>query len=406
MIARSAARSGRVSEAIERYTRIFASDPGDDDVFRELLSAVFTADEALTASLCNAALHSDVALRTDDWLFIGELLRSMGRTEDAFRITYELSREKDPPADAFVGMANVGLALGNETIWKSALESYFEAHRLPLMWKDGSELRPFGFRSEQAQSIGDHPLVSIVMTAFNASETLEASVRSVMDQTCTNWELIIVDDVSSDGTRDLISTLADDDPRIRYIFRNKNSGTYVSKNEGIKVARGEFVTFHDSDDWMHPRRLEGHLSATTGAVRCTTSTWLRMDADGQSIVRRGGPFTHLNPASTFYRREVFDSVGLFDAVRTGADAELLARVGARFGPNSVRNLRSPLGIGLHHDRSLTQSGATAFDEFRYSPVRLAYTESWLRWHLLQVADGRELRVDEDRHFPVPEPIRP
>jgi hypothetical protein len=406
--ARSAARSGRVSEAVDRYTMIFAEDPSDDDVFRELLAVVFTTDEALTSALCDAALHSEMALKTNDWLFIAELLRGMGRVDEAFRICFELTRREEPPKDAFVGLANVGLSLGNDTIWQSAIENYFRAHRLPLKWSDHDQLRPFGFVGDAPEPMPEHPLVSIVMTTFNASDTLELSVKSIRDQSCANWELIIVDDNSSDGTQDIIIGLTVADTRIRNILRNDNSGTYVSKNEGIRMARGEFVTFHDSDDWMHPRRLEGHLSATVGGIRCTTSMWLRMDAMGQAVVRRGGPFTHLNPASTFYRRSVFDSVGYFDSVRTGADAELLARVRARFGPSAVRSISSPLAIGLHHEKSLTQSGATAFDEFRYSPVRLAYTESWLRWHLLQMAQGRELRAEDgnDRPFSVPAAIRP
>jgi Glycosyl transferase family 2 len=406
LIARSAARTGRVQVAVDRYTEIFAREPDDDDVFRELLGTVFNSDEKLTRSLCNAALHAEMDLRPNDWLFIAELLRGMDMAEEAFGIVHWLNRQNRSTADGFLALANIGLSQGNEIIWRSALERYFEAHNLPLTWQGEPSMRPFGFRAEPTEPIEDHPLVSIVMTTYNAAATVEKAVASIQAQNCANWELIVVDDLSTDGTREIVERLAGEDPRIEHVFRSENGGTYVAKNEGIGIARGSFITFHDSDDWMHPRRIEGHLRAMSGGIRCTTSMWLRMEEAGFAVVRRGGPFTHLNPASTFYRRSVFDSVGLFDPVRTGADAELLARVRVRFGPNSVRAIHSPLGIGLHHPNSLTQSGATAFDEFRYSPVRLAYTESWLRWHLLEVAGGRELRIDQERCFDVPEAIRP
>jgi len=230
----------------------------------------------------------------------------------------------------------------------------------------------------------------------------------VLAQSCSNLELIIVDDNSDDGTPHVIERLAVAEARIKPVLKEVNEGTYLSKNRGIRLAAGEFVTFHDSDDWMHPQRIETHLDAMASGAACSTSRWLRMDDEGHSLIRRGGPYSHLNPASTFFRRATFDAVGLFDGVRTGADAELLARVRAGLGASSVREIAKSLAIGLHHENSLTQSGETAFDPYRYSPVRLEYTESWLRWHVVCIADGISLWNDGTAPppFSIPAAIAP
>jgi hypothetical protein len=158
---------------------------------------------------------------------------------------------------------------------------------------------------------------------------------------------------------------------------------------------------------MHPDRIAGHLKAMVPGIACSTSQWIRMDTAGRSIVRRGGPYLHLNPASTFIRREVFQAIGPFDAVRTGADSEILSRIRNHYGRHSVTNLSTCLGVGLHVETSLTQSGATAFDEYRYSPVRLAYTEAWLEWHLERMLKGLPIALKGvgRRPFKVPDEIR-
>ena len=191
------------------------------------------------------------------------------------------------------------------------------------------------------------------------------------------------------------------------IFNTRNMGTYASKNQAIAAASGAFVTFHDSDDWMHPDRIATHVAAMQGGVACTASQWIRMDLAGRSIVRRGGPYLHLNPASTFIRREVFEAIGPFDTVRTGADSEILSRIRNHYGRDSAPTLTTCLGVGLHSETSLTQSGATAFDEYRYSPVRLAYTEAWLAWHLERLEKGLPIALKDGgrRPFKVPDVIR-
>lgn len=97
-------------------------------------------------------------------------------------------------------------------------------------------------------------LVSIIMPSYNTAEYIADSINSVLSQTYTNWELIIVDDCSSDNTDEIVSQF--DDKRIRYLQNDKNSGAAVSRNKALREAKGKWIAFLDSDDLWMPDKLE------------------------------------------------------------------------------------------------------------------------------------------------------
>lgn len=103
------------------------------------------------------------------------------------------------------------------------------------------------------------PLVSVIMPAYNAAEYIEDSIRSVLEQTVSEVELIVIDDCSVDETIDIVNRLAQKDSRIR-LYRNKqNMGTARSRNRGMELCRGVYVAFLDSDDIWHPEKLGKQL---------------------------------------------------------------------------------------------------------------------------------------------------
>lgn len=92
-------------------------------------------------------------------------------------------------------------------------------------------------------------LVSVVLPTYNREKTLTRSIRSVLSQTYDNLELIVVDDGSTDRTSDIVASF--EDPRVRYIPFEQNRGASAARNEGLRLARGEFIAFQDSDDeWL------------------------------------------------------------------------------------------------------------------------------------------------------------
>ena len=97
-------------------------------------------------------------------------------------------------------------------------------------------------------------LVSIIMPAFNASKTIFDSINSVQSQTYQNWEMIIIDDGSTDNTKDIITPFLSD-YRIKYL-RQLNSGPSIARNNGINKAQGKYLAFLDSDDLWKPNKLD------------------------------------------------------------------------------------------------------------------------------------------------------
>lgn len=101
-------------------------------------------------------------------------------------------------------------------------------------------------------------LVSIVMPAFNSAEYIGESINSVLAQTYQNWELWVIDDCSSDDTANIVKGFTD--KRINYLKQLTNSGVAATRNLGIKMSKGRFLAFLDSDDLWLPDKLEKQIA--------------------------------------------------------------------------------------------------------------------------------------------------
>ncbi|ASQ89793.1 hypothetical protein CHL67_01625 [Prosthecochloris sp. GSB1] len=264
---------------------------------------------------------------------------------------------------------------------------------------------------EELSSVEKAPLVSILMTAYQSSKHVDTAIASMLGQTWRNVELVVVDDASSDDTPELIARWTEKDPRVRLIILPYNVGTYVAKNIGLQFASGEFVTCHDSDDWSHPLKIERQVLPLlrNRKLVCTTSDWVRMQDDGTYYARPVHPLQRFNPSSPLFRRkEVLETTGAWDCVRTGADSEFIARLKIVFGRKAVLRIRQPLAIGAHRPGSLMTGTATGYTAGRMPPDRLEYWESWTHWHIEELRAGRKPRMPgllEQRAFSAPESIR-
>lgn len=101
-------------------------------------------------------------------------------------------------------------------------------------------------------------LVSVIMPSYNTGKYIAESIRSVLNQTYQNWELIIVDDCSSDDTDKVVASFKD--TRIQYLKNEQNCGAAFSRNRALRKAKGEWIAFLDSDDLWHPKKLECQLN--------------------------------------------------------------------------------------------------------------------------------------------------
>ncbi|MDY6854700.1 MAG: glycosyltransferase [Thermodesulfobacteriota bacterium] len=187
--------------------------------------------------------------------------------------------------------------------------------------------------------------VSIIIPTYNRAHLLRRAIQSALVQTYRHFELIVVDDASTDNTEEIIKKL--NDPRIRYIRHKTNKGGSAARNTGIKNAQGEFIAFQDSDDEWLLEKLEKQMrvfqscSDNMGVVYCGFLRW-----DGRSAVYVPSPKIKVRDGdissqilcknfvgtpTLLIRRECFEKIGLFDEqLPRFQDWELVIRLAGKY----------------------------------------------------------------------------
>jgi teichuronic acid biosynthesis glycosyltransferase TuaG len=128
------------------------------------------------------------------------------------------------------------------------------------------------------------PIISIVMPAFNSTRYLREAVQSLQQQTWPNWELLVVDGGSRDGTQDLVKALSAADPRVRLIPNPDDKGPAHARCTGVRHAKGKYVGFLDADDIWLPTKIEDQVSFMERAgVLFTYARYSAMSADGSFV---------------------------------------------------------------------------------------------------------------------------
>ena len=195
------------------------------------------------------------------------------------------------------------------------------------------------------------------------------------------------------------------DPRVTVVRATVNAGTYTRRNDALKIARGEFVTIQDSDDWSHPRRLEvqvRHLQQNPGMPANLLST-VRVSPELRFTQPRGTSLRLAEPSLMFRRELVLGRIGYFDAVRRSADSEYRTRIERAFDLTVARlELAAPLMLQRFDVVSL--SGGD-FGSGWTHPARFQYRSASLAWQRTESTAGRvprmEFPLDGARPFPAP-----
>lgn len=130
----------------------------------------------------------------------------------------------------------------------------------------------------------DRPLVSIIMPAYNMERYIHNAIASVVAQTMSQWELIVIDDCSTDSSLAIAKEWAQKDPRILALCNEVNSGVARTRNWGIELARGVYVAFMDSDDIWHPEKLRKQLERMQQQnAQISYCSYAIIDASGKRI---------------------------------------------------------------------------------------------------------------------------
>jgi glycosyltransferase involved in cell wall biosynthesis len=222
------------------------------------------------------------------------------------------------------------------------------------------------------------PFFSVVVPTYNRAGQVAAAVRSVLAQTDRDFECLVVDDGSTDGTREVLSRF--DDTRLKLIFNEKNRGQHACRNQAIRLAEGEWIAFLDSDDVFLPARLAAlrlniHQQPLTGFLftnayihRYGRIIGLLFDpardipegvVPGYYAV--GDAFLPYVTTMVAIRREAFARFGYFrEDLRILEDTELYARM--LDGGLEVGALRQPLAVRFLHEGQITRDHLKDFEE--------------------------------------------
>ena len=239
---------------------------------------------------------------------------------------------------------------------------------------------------------------SVIMPVFNAVDTVRFAALSVLAQTWTNLELIIVDDASRDETWKVVSEIAEADDRVVPVRLGRNVGTYAAVNEGLRRATGRLATLHGADDWSHPQRLAIQVERflSTGKANVTSGARVRSNMQFNQLLRYRHPLIK-NVSSFLFEREKAQRLNGWDEVRFGADTEFAARYGRDAGCEHEHVARKvPLAFLLAEPRSLTLSQTTGLRSLAYG-ARREYIEAYTHWH----ASSDDLRRQAPPPFQVP-----
>lgn len=219
-------------------------------------------------------------------------------------------------------------------------------------------------------------LTSIIMPVFNSEKTLRDSVRSIQAQTVPEWELILVDDRSRDGSATLIRELASEDSRIKPLLLDSNRGAALARNAGLELADGRYVAFLDSDDLWYPQKLEKQIQlhrSTDAGLSFTDYEWI--DPSGTDL----GVVVRASDSPTWTELTWGNNIGLSTSMLDTT----------KVGKPPMRNLR------LNHDFALwlelLRQGCRAVRvpevlvSYRVLPGSLSQNKlesAWLNWVIL------------------------
>lgn len=386
-----------------------ACDPNALVMLSRLLRSQQTrSDDLLYAGLLQRLAHTHAArLSTANRRLLAHQMMFDGEVTSAADLLE--GNESPEYPDRFLSLDlinpfNGAAPKSTEAIWLAAVSGIFRRAGLEPICLLPTGATPFDRLCASAPQTSEKgPKVTVIMTCFEPGHGLFTAVRSMINQTWQNWELIVTDDASPSSPDTLLEQVALMDKRVRVVRNSVNAGTYVRRNEALDLATGEFVTMQDSDDWVHPRRLEiqmRHL-IDNPQIPANLSQSVRVSEDLVFVQPRGLSL-RLTESSILFRRDVVrEMIGYFDTVRKAADSEFRERLEATIGRKiPLVDVEAPLSLVRLDSGSLT--GGDIADGWMH-PARVAYRGSMREWRRARLAKKMPLKLESDlpnRPFPA------
>lgn len=343
-------------------------------------------------------------------------LSRTNQTMEALSLVKKHSSLYRNPSECHLLTAQLYLNQGKTDAYYTAVKQVFTAHGDELISFDSSDEQKrllVGNLSTKDVPIVDkqEPLVSVIMTVYKHNDLLESAINSVLNQSYQNLELIIIDDCSPDTVYEYLENITRGEKRVKLLQMERNGGTYLAKNRGMSMATGKYVSFHDSDDWLHPSKIEISVSKLeeNNDIVAVFSNYFRVDENGNFIFKGIGAVRPACISLTMRREEILTKIGFFDAVRVSADSEYEYRIRTVFGEERVMFLDTPFLIASVRSESLSQGGKFAVGWSGLTGIRLNYRKAYTEWHNSEHFKSNSfipMNSAEERSFIAPEEILP
>lgn len=385
---------------LARMLAVQRIEAGDVRTALDIYRGILRAGVRGTLPRRHLLLATELAIFLREYKLAGEVLHRLPwKSNDYLHLRCDL-------ANPFVGIPDA-----DEAIWLPLFGELFTASGVEAaqLAAAAPDLAPFDRlkASLEPRSVRG-PLVSVVMSSWCPDQSLETAMDSLLRQTWTDLEILLIDDASPSSYLPLLERVAAKDDRIRLIRQDVNQGTYVARNRGLAEASGEFFTVQDSDDWAHPRRIERQVQhlledARLVADHCKgirTNEYLQFNMPGITPVRT-------NESSLLFRTsQVRERIGFYDASRKGADTEYSLRLRRSFGEHAYDVLPGILTAIRLSQGSLSRA---EFKPGWRHPARAAYRRGFEAWHHMKQPGEAGLYLEGEqarpRKFQLPRRFR-
>ncbi len=211
---------------------------------------------------------------------------------------------------------------------------------------------------DTAQTSMRAKIVSIILPVLNSEGTIATAIKSIQAQGYEHWELLIIDDGSTDTTPKIVRDFVNTDPRIK-LYQNKiNKGVAYARNAGLYYATGDYITFHDADDTSHPERLEYQVAGllSNSNIEIFIFQYVRVN-EQRDIYIINGKKKWNRVSGMMFKKQTIDKIGYFKPLKISEDSEYYERMVATFGKASRKIICKTLYYALFRPDSLLFSNA-------------------------------------------------
>lgn len=227
----------------------------------------------------------------------------------------------------------------------------------------------------------DTPLISVLTTAYNRDKYIAEAIESVLASSYKNFELIIVDDYSTDKTLEIAERYEKQDDRIAVYANDRNLGDYPNRNKAASYAKGKYIKYLDSDDVIYPHGLEVMVKAMEQFPEAGFGLASLADPNRplpicipphQAYLEHFGRYGHFNraPSSSIIKRESFEETGGFSGKRMIGDFEMWFALGRKYP--LVRFQRDLVWDRTHPDKELFSKYAENYGSLRKEVLEGAF----------------------------------